>query len=109
MKTHTHRIALKIVLTYGLLAAVWIILSDKLVLFWFSDPEKIALVSTLKGWFFVVVTGSLLYFQLRMYLGRMEQQRLRLLESEVRFRSIFDLVNEAILVQRASDGAILDV
>ena len=109
MKTHTHRIALKIVLTYGLLAAVWIILSDKLVLFWFSDPAKIALVSTLKGWFFVTVTGSLLYFQLRMYLGRMEQQRLRLLESEVRFRSIFDLLNEAILVQRASDGAILDV
>lgn len=109
MKFQIRHIALKIVLTYGLLAAVWILLSDKIVLLWFSDPQTIAWVSTLKGWFFVAVTGSLLYFQLRFYLDRLQQQSARLRESEMRFRSIFESVNDAIFVQRACDGEVLDV
>lgn len=109
MKPHHHRIAFKIVLTYCLLAAGWILLSDNLVSFLFSDPAKITLVSTLKGWFFVLVTGSLLFAQLRHYLGRMEQQRVALQKEEERFRCIFNSVDEAIFVQRASDGEILDV
>lgn len=109
MKFQTRQIALKIVLTYGLLAAAWILLSDKIVLFWFDDPQTIAQVSTLKGWFFVAVTASLLYFQLRSYLGQLELQRSRLQESEERFRSIFESVKDAIFVQCAKTGAILDV
>lgn len=109
MKPRHHRIALKIVLTYCLLAAGWILLSDRLVSYLFSDPAKITLVSTLKGWLFVFVTGSLLFAQLRLYLGRMAQQQVSLQQEEERFRCIFNSVDEAIFVQRATDGEILDV
>lgn len=57
--------ALSIVLAYACFASLWILLSDKAVALLFSDPEKITLVSTLKGWLFVAVTSLLLYVLIR--------------------------------------------
>ena len=53
--------ALRIVGQYALFAALWILLSDSLVAWLFSDVRVVALVSTLKGWLFVVVTSMLLF------------------------------------------------
>ncbi|MGZ5581083.1 MAG: PAS domain-containing protein [Methylobacter sp.] len=52
---------LAIVLVYAMFAAGWILLSDKLVEMIFTDPNKIILVSMLKGWLYVGVTSLLLY------------------------------------------------
>jgi hypothetical protein len=52
---------LAVVLVYTLFAALWILLSDKLVQLIFSDPDQIILVSMLKGWLYVGVTSLLLY------------------------------------------------
>jgi len=57
--------ALSIVLAYACFASLWILLSDKAVALLFSDPEKITLVSTLKGWLFVAITSLLLYILIR--------------------------------------------
>src|SRR5690606_41568756 len=53
--------ALRIAVTYGILAALWILLSDKLLALWLQSPEHLALASTIKGWGFVVVTATLLF------------------------------------------------
>ena len=53
--------ALRIAVTYGILAALWILLSDKLLALWLQSPEHLALASTIKGWGFVVVTAMLLF------------------------------------------------
>ena len=53
--------ALRVVLIYAAFAALWILLSDRLVSLLFSDPQTMTLVSTLKGWLFVAVTSLLLY------------------------------------------------
>ncbi len=53
--------ALRVVLVYAAFASLWILLSDRLVSAFISDPQTIALVSTLKGWLFVAVTSLLLY------------------------------------------------
>lgn len=53
-------------LLYASFAALWILLSDRAVSWLVKDPETILLVSTFKGWFFVVVTSALLYGLLRM-------------------------------------------
>lgn len=108
MKSIKQHIAFKVVLSYVVLAATWIVLSDELVAFLFTDPKVITKVSTLKGWFFVAVTASLLYGQLVTYLRRLELQHALLREGEARFQSIFDSVNDAIFVHRASDGVIMD-
>ena len=59
------RSARVIVLVYLVIAGLWILFSDKAVAWLFSDPAQIVLVSTVKGWFFVIVTSLLLYGYLR--------------------------------------------
>ena len=61
----------KIVITYAAFAALWILLSDQLVILIFSDPQQIALFSTLKGWLFVAVTSLLLALMVRRDLNRL--------------------------------------
>ncbi|MDD3813645.1 MAG: PAS domain S-box protein [Desulfocapsaceae bacterium] len=51
----------RIVLIYAVFASLWILLSDKIVLWLFTDPAQIILASTLKGWLFVAITSLLLY------------------------------------------------
>lgn len=57
--------ALTIAFTYAAAAAAWILLSDKVVTWLFSDPAQILLASTFKGWLFVAVTTYLLYLLIR--------------------------------------------
>ena len=58
-----------VVLTYAAFASLWILLSDRAVEALFRDPALITMVSTLKGWAFVVVTSLLLYVQMRRLSG----------------------------------------
>jgi PAS domain S-box-containing protein len=57
--------ALRIVLIYATFAALWILLSDRLVGAFLSDPFHIMVASMLKGWLFVAITSLLLYGLIR--------------------------------------------
>lgn len=48
-----------------LVGSVWIILSDYIVSKMFESKQLFSLISILKGWMFVVITGILLYFLIR--------------------------------------------
>ena len=61
--------ALSIVLVYAAFSALWILLSDKAVALLFAEPAELSRASTLKGWFFVVVTSLLLYLPIRRLAG----------------------------------------
>ncbi|MEQ8523753.1 PAS domain S-box protein [Gracilimonas sp.] len=50
-----------IALVYILIGAVWIQYSDQSVLAYFDDPKMITWVQSLKGWFFVLVSGVMVY------------------------------------------------
>ena len=56
---------IRVVLIYAVFAASWILLSDKIVAWFFQGPEARAQAGTVKGWLFVVVTSYLLYWLLR--------------------------------------------
>lgn len=60
---------LSVVLVYAVFAALWILLSDKVVQIIFSDPGQIILASMLKGWLFVGVTSMLLYGLMRRWVA----------------------------------------
>ena len=60
---------LVVVLLYAVFASLWIVLSDALTGWLFSDPREIIIASTLKGWIFVGATTLLLYFVLRRLTG----------------------------------------
>ena len=59
------RVARRTAGVYLLVAGLWILLSDRAVALLTSDPRLIERVSIGKGWFFVIVTGALLYLGLR--------------------------------------------
>ena len=53
---------LRITLIYIIIGAAWILFSDKLLYAITKDPLQINIFSILKGWFYVMITGLLLFF-----------------------------------------------
>lgn len=49
-------------LSYAAFATLWILFSDRIVALLFSDPVTLSRAQTLKGWLFVALTATLLYF-----------------------------------------------
>lgn len=54
--------ALRIALYYTVFGILWILLSDRLLEWFVSSPEQFQRLSLFKGWFFIFLTASLLYF-----------------------------------------------
>jgi two-component sensor histidine kinase len=54
--------AFRIVLPYLTLGAAWILFSDRLLLLVVDDPNKLLVLSTAKGWLYVLITGILLFW-----------------------------------------------
>ena len=57
----TRNFATRITILYVLLGSFWIVFSDRLMFLFFTDNHTLNLVSTYKGWFFVLFTGTLLF------------------------------------------------
>jgi signal transduction histidine kinase len=55
----------RITLTYIFFGALWILFSDKLVLNLTQEPQQFLMLSTYKGWLYVLITGILLYFLIK--------------------------------------------
>jgi len=51
----------KIALIYIIIGALWILFSDRLLLKFTKDLQQNNIISIYKGWFYVLVTGGLLY------------------------------------------------
>ncbi len=82
--------ALRITLVYILVAALWIVLSDRLIVGLFADTAILSLLQTLKGWFYVLASGLLIYALLRHELAIQTEMQAGLEESEARYRAIFE-------------------
>ncbi|OHE85957.1 MAG: hypothetical protein A3G75_09075 [Verrucomicrobia bacterium RIFCSPLOWO2_12_FULL_64_8] len=102
------RAARRIVLLYLVIAGIWILVSDDLMLRLVHDPASLALWSIVKGWFFVVVTAGLLYFLLARTMGRLHAAHDAMYESEGRYRLLVEQASDSILVHDPN-GRILDV
>lgn len=55
----------KVTLIYILIGATWILFSDKLLYYISKDPYQINIFSIYKGWFYVLITGMLLFILIR--------------------------------------------
>lgn len=88
--------SLRIVLIYVAVGALWILLSDKFVESFVSDPAVLSDIQTIKGWLFVFFTGALLYILIRRYLKEREAFSRDLLESQERLQLVADATNDAV-------------
>ncbi len=116
MQGRHERVALRISVLYAFFAAVWILLSDRILVALVPDPATIGRLSTYKGWVFVAVTALLLYAALRAQLRGTEKQadeRVKteqsLRESEARFSAAFHASPAGISLSTVDDGLLVDI
>jgi two-component sensor histidine kinase len=64
MQRHLAHVALRTSALYWGIGILWILLSDRALIFLFPDPATQGVLQTYKGWFFVTVTALLLYVSL---------------------------------------------
>lgn len=107
-RSHPQYGAFKIVLSYAIFAALWILLSDRLVGLIVQDPESIVRASVVKGWVFVLVTALLLYGLLHRLITQLQASHRRELQSERRFEATFEQAATGIALV-APDGRWLRV
>jgi diguanylate cyclase (GGDEF)-like protein len=69
--------ALKITLIYLVVAALWIVLSDRVVGLLVEDHAHYMVMQTWKGWFFVAVTAGMLFLLVRSAMARLRNEMLK--------------------------------
>ena len=84
-------------LGYVVIAAVWIIVSDRLVTLLVVDRGLRDTIQSAKGLFFIVFTGCLLYVFARREFRKNEAVNRALTESEARWRSLVESAPDLIL------------
>lgn len=101
--SHARRIAL----IYCGFSVLWILLSDEALYFLFPRHENFKWFHVAKGLFFVGVTTTLLWFLLRRLLGGLGRSQADLREREHQVRTIYNAVNDGIVILDPENGAIL--
>ena len=109
-----------VVVPYVVLASIWILVSDRLLIAWITDPEQLLLASSLKGWFFIAVTAlllSVLVYRLLMYVERgqlaeraarldAERTRQALADEHVQLQTLIDTLPDLVWL-KDPDGVYL--
>jgi PAS domain S-box-containing protein len=103
---------LRIALLYLLFGGLWIVLSDQILYSFVFHDAQAAVYQIYKGWFFILISGSLLYLLLRRdHAGRRRaeeeiQSRSRQLAAFLKTsQSLTELLNPAEVLQRITDQA----
>ncbi len=105
----------KVTTLYLILASMWILFSDYVLRWFVPDMELYSRLQIYKGWFFVLVTGLLLYFYLKPNIEELKISRKALLEtkkdlleSEEKYRELVNSINDTVLVIDFNEN-IIDV
>lgn len=77
MPSRTLLPALKITLIYLVVAALWIVLSDRAMDLLIEDHDRYMVMQTWKGWFFVAVTAGMLFLLVRSAMARLRNEMLK--------------------------------
>lgn len=108
---HRAPIARRVAAAYGVASLLWFLTADFVLMGLRGTSWETVRWEVLKGGLFVAVTTVVLFWMLRGLMERMEKARLAqeaLLERERTYREIFNATNEAILIEDAVSGRILE-
>ncbi|AOE82685.1 phosphodiesterase DibA [Pseudomonas sp. TCU-HL1] len=100
---------LRLVLPYFILASLWVLFSDRLLVGLVGDPELLAELQTAKGLLFVLVTSLLLFALACLHLRRLKDylDARRAHESSLRqAAAVFDSTQEGVLVTDAESRIV---
>ncbi len=101
MKSSQRSLAGRVAVIYIIIGGLWILLSDQIVALLIKDPTGLTIIQTYKGWFFILITGLILFY----YLSR---QNNKIIASQEDFSNIFDQAPEGIF-RSTLDGRYIKV
>lgn len=100
--------AIKITLIYTIVGGLWILFSDKLLSLLIKDAATLTVLQTFKGWFYVVATAAMLNYIILQNLKIIDRTQKAQLESEKRYRSLFNNSPTSIIMLDPKSGQIID-
>ncbi len=106
MKFSKPQLPLRTTLLYLLFGSLWILLSDQVLSLYVSYNGPQTMYQTVKGWFFILISGFLLYILLHRDLAARKQAEQALRESEERFRLMFENNPAIMMLIEPASGAI---
>jgi len=74
MLTSFHRDSFRITILYVGVASLWILFSDNLLNFIANDVRVILMMSIVKGWVFIGLTGMMLYYLIKRHSVKFEMK-----------------------------------
>ena len=102
------RNAFQITVIYLLIGGLWILFSDRFVEAISTNTQTLTTLSTYKGWFYVLVTGLLLYWLIHRNNLRIQRDAAELQVAEKNYKEMFD--NATVGIYRSTpDGRLLAV
>ena len=105
---HAWSISFKIVAIYAIVGVAWILFSDTLLDALVKDQATVTRISILKGWFYVLVTASLLFWLINRYVAMIRRNEEDLRESEQRYFTLFEKSHSAVLLVDPETVDIID-
>ena len=96
--------AVKIALGYAAVGAIWILCSGWVLHHFVRDPGTEAVIETLKGWFYVLVTAVLLGMVLDRIFGAIRRSARAVREGEARLRVVGDNLPDSYVFQYTRDA-----
>ncbi len=91
--------AVRIALAYAFAGTVYILVSDRIVALFVHDIETVTLISTLKGWGFVLVTSILLWVMIRQHVADLLASEAARMEREVFVATVVDSIGGYLYVK----------
>lgn len=82
MTTRHRNIPFRISLIYAFFSALWIIFSDRILLFLIDDVNLMTMIQTLKGWLFILITTLLIFNLLRREIVKVKKLEEQLIQNE---------------------------
>jgi diguanylate cyclase (GGDEF)-like protein/PAS domain S-box-containing protein len=79
----------KVVSAYLVVGGAWIVLSDEVLFQLVSNVETLTIFQTMKGWFFIAVTGAMIYFMIRNSLKKGEYWNKKLIQSYEELEAVY--------------------
>lgn len=82
--------ALKITLIYVITGALWILLSDEVLYQFMSNTQLLSMISMLKGWLYVLITGILLFFLILRSLKKIRSINLTIFKNYEELAAVYE-------------------
>ncbi|MHB8763255.1 MAG: HD domain-containing phosphohydrolase, partial [Deferrisomatales bacterium] len=90
--------ALRLAAAYAVFGALWIAGSDRLVEALVTDPHRMSVLQTYKGWAFVALSSAVLYLAARHQEGRRERAEAGLRRREALYRTLVESAADLVFI-----------